>query len=437
MVPAANFTQVTRTGALAEETCYHLPQDPVHGRMRRAALRIDALRARDQTVPTPYIEAVDFDEAGVAPLFLTLRDAARGTHYLDVSRRDRLAIVDSLGNAMALDRRGVHFSTKSCRYDVSLTVDGLYARLAALSGQACAKGVREREREQRERLAAQRDGAGPDDNGGGGDNSTAFRLAVGDSECGDAGDGGRWLFDCAFPGPEAAAARCRRGVAADVLRFLFVAPFGGACPDPSTVVTTLEASSRDFLTPATLRAELVDGRALDAADRAVFYEQLWEILRQALSKARARPPGAAAALLRFADAYAAALAPLPDDACAVFTPLRYVIRIDMLKKRPTMSASLVQPSWSICAVSPGRQSASVRSGPRSQPPPCLPCLAPRRYAVPFSSAQAVAARVLTLQTTRHCTRHQPRHMHMLHGRGEPSFRYSIPVTHTIPVAIAT
>lgn len=291
-------------------------------------LRIDELREHNYTIPFPYIESVDFDEEGVDPLFLTLRDAARGTHYIDVSSRTQLSIVDSLGNAMTLDGRGVHFSTNSCRYDVSMTIDGLYAQLATLSGEVCSKG----------RLLLQ----GPRMN------NTAFRqavnlrdqcgdpvgrsvrehplLRVGDTECGDAGasdadaDRGRWLFDCAFPGSDSAAMRCRRAVASDVVKFLFVAPFGGSCPDLSTVVTTLEASSQDFLTPASVRAELYDKGLNETqrgeADLAVmYYEQLWEILKQAFSKTRTRPPGVASAIQQFVDTYSS-FRNFEDDLCA-------------------------------------------------------------------------------------------------------------------------
>ncbi|KAM4065699.1 nuclear condensin complex subunit Smc4 [Hirsutella rhossiliensis] len=315
-LPAANFTQVTRTGAVAEETCYHLPQDPLHGRTRRAMLRNDELREHNYTIPFPYIESVDFDEDGVDPLFLTLRDAARGTHYIDVSSRSQLSIVDSLGNAMTLDGRGVHFSTNSCRYDVSMTIDGLYAQLATLSGQVCSKG-RLLLLEQRMDNTAFRQAVNLRDQCGNPVDRAVRKyplLKVGDSECSDVGVSdddatkGRWLFECAFPGSESGAMRCQRAVATDIVKFLFVAPFGGSCPDLSTVITTLEATSQDFLTPASLRTELYDKGLNETqrgeADLAVmYYEQLWEILKQAFSKTRTKPPGVAGAIQQYVDTY--------------------------------------------------------------------------------------------------------------------------------------
>lgn len=367
-VPAANFTQVKRTGAISEATCYHLPQDPLHGRSRRAVLRNDELRAQNYTIPFPYIESVNFDDDGVDPLFLTLRDAARGTHYIDVSKRSQLSIVDSLGNAMTLDGRGVHFSTNSCRYDVSMTIDGLYGQLATLSGQVCSKGrlVLLEQLPERPDNAAFRQTVNLRDQCGNPVGRAVRKypeLKLGDSECSDVSvDGddnkqGRWLFDCAFPGPESGAMRCQRAVATDIVKFLFVAPFGGSCPDLSTVITTLEASSQDFLTPASLRAELYD-KGLDETQRGeadlavVYYEQLWEILKQAFSKTRTQPPGLASAIEEYVDTYSS-FGSFEGDVCR-----------DLHAPDPPLNMSLrAGATW--------LPSVAVLSAPPPSPPPAL------------------------------------------------------------------
>ncbi|POR31603.1 Uncharacterized protein TPAR_08181 [Tolypocladium paradoxum] len=309
-LPAANFTHVTRTGAVVQETCYHLPQDPVHGRTRRALLHNADLREHNATIPFPYIESVDFAVDGVDPLFLTLRDAAQGTHYIDVSNRSHISVVDSLGNSMLLDAQGIHFSTNSCRYDVSITVDGLYKQLAKLSGQVCSKGglVERMDDMQFTQTLYLKDQC----------NKPVTRsvrkyplLKIGDSECSDVDVDtslGRWVFDCTFPGPDSGTMKCQKAVKNDIVKFLFVQPFGGSCPDLSTIITTLETTSQDILSAGSLRAELYN-QGLNDAQRAeadlvvVYYEQLWEILKQALSKNRSQPPGIASAIERYVGTY--------------------------------------------------------------------------------------------------------------------------------------
>ncbi|RCI09225.1 hypothetical protein L249_1394 [Ophiocordyceps polyrhachis-furcata BCC 54312] len=312
----------------SEPNCYHLPM-PTDG--RRALPHNDEVRAHNASLPFPFIEAVDFAPDGVKPLFLTLRDAARGTHYLDLSDRGHVAIVDSLGNAMMLDAGGIHFSTNSCRFDVSFHVGGLYQQLQNLSGQVCARGGR---------LLVDAADETDDDDADAPFGQTLFLrdqcghpvgrhlhqyplLRLGSTECRDVDVDearGRWRFDCAFPGQASNASRCRRAVRRSVANFLFVAPFADACPDLSTVITTLEATSQDFLNPASLREELYS-RGLDAAQRAdadlavIYYEQLWEILKQALSRSRAQPPAVDAAIKQYLDAYSAARRRFDADLC--------------------------------------------------------------------------------------------------------------------------
>ncbi|KOS17468.1 hypothetical protein ESCO_002786 [Escovopsis weberi] len=306
--PVANFTQVTRTGAIVKETCYQLPQ-PSTGSTRRALLHNEALREQNATIPFPYIESVDFHTDGIEPLYLTLRDAAEGTHFIDVSNRSHIAIVDSLYNAMVLDARGIHFSTKNCRYDVSITIDKMYDQLAKLSGQVCSANVHPRGSDQEFQQAIFiRDQC----------NNPVRRtvrksplLRVGDTDCNnlEVDDAtGRWLFDCTFPGSDSGIQRCQRAIRNDVEKFLFTDPFGGSCPDLSTVITTLEATGQDFINPESLRAELYK-QGLDAAQKGeadltvVYYEQLWEILKQAFSKLRTATRGRLSAISEYIDVY--------------------------------------------------------------------------------------------------------------------------------------
>ncbi|KND86801.1 hypothetical protein TOPH_08535 [Tolypocladium ophioglossoides CBS 100239] len=335
-LPAANFTQVTRTAVIVQETCYHLPQDPVHGRTHRALLHNADLREHNATIPFPYIEAVDFAVDGVDPLFLTLRDAAQGTHYIDVSNRSHISIVDSLGNAMLLDAQGIHFTTNSCRYDVSITVDSMYKQLAKLSGEVCSKGglvERMDDTEFTQTLYLKDQCNNPV--------TKSVRkqplLKIGDSECNDVDVDeslGKWVFDCKFPGPDSGTMKCQTAVKNDIVKFLFVHPFGGSCPDLSTIITTLETTSQDFLSAGSLRAELYnqglnDAQKLEADLAVMYYEQLWEILKQALSKNRTRPPGVASAIEEYINTYKSYRS-FEDDICedlhAGDSPLKMSLR---------------------------------------------------------------------------------------------------------------
>lgn len=309
-LPAANFTQVTRTGAIVKPTCYQMPE-PQGGSTRRALLHNTNLREQNATIPFAYIESVDFQTDGVDPLYLTLRDAAEGTHYIDVSNRSYIAIVDSLYNAMIIDAKGIHFSTKKCEYDVSITIDSMYQQLAALSGQVCSTGSQQRKRmndaDFNQTLYLRDQCNSPI-------KQTVRQypsLKVGDTDCNNIEvdeDTGRWLFDCTFPGSDSGTMRCEWAVRNDIEEFLFTDPFGGACPDLSTVITTLEANGQDFINPESLRTELYN-QGLDDAQKAeanlivIYYEQLWEILKQAFSKLRTQPPGKASAIQEYIDVY--------------------------------------------------------------------------------------------------------------------------------------
>ncbi|KAM0466173.1 hypothetical protein ACHAPV_001127 [Trichoderma viride] len=309
-LPAANFTQVTRTGAIVKPTCYQMPV-PQGGSTRRALLHNTNLREQNATIPFPYIESVDFQTDGVDPLYLTLRDAAEGTHYIDVSNRSYIAIVDSLYNAMIIDAKGIHFSTKKCEYDVSITIDSMYQQLAALSGQVCSTGSQQRKRmndaDFNQTLYLRDQCSNPI-------KQTVRQypsLKVGESDCNNIEvdeDTGRWLFDCTFPGSDSGTMRCEWAVRNDIEEFLFTDPFGGACPDLSTVITTLEANGQDFINPESLRTELYN-QGLDDAQKAeanlmvIYYDQLWEILKQAFSKLRTQPPGKTSAIQEYIDVY--------------------------------------------------------------------------------------------------------------------------------------
>ncbi|KAF7562523.1 hypothetical protein G7046_g1595 [Stylonectria norvegica] len=308
--PAANFTQVTRTAAVSKETCHSLARDPENDPTRRALLHNAALREQNVTIPFPYIESVDFESGGIDPLYLTIRDSGEALHYLDISNKSQIAVVDSQGNAILLDASGIHFSTRSCKYSVSIEIDNLYQQLASLAGVDCSTWAPEKRTENMDfrQVLNLHDQCGNPIN-------RSLRpypqLSVGDTACADVtvDEGiGRWEFDCTFPGSQSSSMKCQWAIKNDVVDFITTDPFGGACPDLSTVVTTLENYGQDIMNAESLRTELynlgLNATQRGEADNAVAsYAQLWEILQESFSTSRTKPPDARGALEEYINVY--------------------------------------------------------------------------------------------------------------------------------------
>ncbi|QPC79992.1 hypothetical protein HYE68_010744 [Fusarium pseudograminearum] len=306
--PAANFTHVTRTAALSQETCYTLPDDPEGDATRRALLFNSRLREDNVSIPMPYIESVEFESDGVNPLYLTVRDEEGGTYFVDISHRGRLSVVDPAGYVVTLDAKGIHFSGSNCTYDVSITIDDMYTQIAELAGVQCA-ALR------RQKRANDMDFSQVlylhDQCGNVVDKSLRQypQLLVGDTACADVavdGDTGRWDFDCTFPGSQSGPMRCQWAVKNSIIDFIAIDPFGGSCPDLSTVVTTLEESGQDIVDPSQLRQDLANQglqteRARQEADQAVdAYTLLWQALGAMFSTSTGSSEGA---LEKYIDVY--------------------------------------------------------------------------------------------------------------------------------------
>jgi len=284
--PAANFTHVTRTAALSEETCYTLPGDPEGDATHRALLFNSRLREDNVSIPIPYIESVEFESGGVNPLYLTVRDEEGRTYFVDISHRGRLSVVDPAGFLVTLDAKGIHFSGSNCTYDISITIDDMYEQITELAGVQCAALKRQKRADD---LDFSQTLYLHDQCGNVVDKSLRQypQLLVGDTVCAEATvdeDTGRWDFDCTFPGSQSGSMRCQVAVKNSVIDFIATDPFGGSCPDLSTVVTTLEESGRDIVDPSELRNDLTNrglrtDRARQEADEAVAtYTRLWQAL---------------------------------------------------------------------------------------------------------------------------------------------------------------
>ncbi|KAF6519421.1 hypothetical protein HZS61_017795 [Fusarium oxysporum f. sp. conglutinans] len=296
--PAANFTHVTRTAAISQETCYTLP-NPDGDSTCRALLYNARLREDNVSIPIPYIESVEFEKDGVNPLYLTVRDEQGGIYYVDISHRGRLSVVDPNGYLVALDAEGIHFSGSNCTYDITISIDDMYEQIADLAGVQCAalKHKRAEDLDFSQVLYLHDQCGNPVDRSV----RQYPQLLVGDTVCADVAvddDTGRWDFECTFPGSESGSLRCQLAIKNKVVDFISTDPFGGACPDLSTVVTTLEESGQDIVDPEQLRKDLANqglssDRAKQEADAAVVaYTQLWQALGAIFTKSTETSQGA-------------------------------------------------------------------------------------------------------------------------------------------------
>ncbi|WAO89060.1 Hypothetical protein NCS54_00643500 [Fusarium falciforme] len=289
--PAVHYTHVTRTAALSQETCHTLGPDPEGDATGRALLYNSRLREENVSIPIPYIESVEFESEGLNPLYLTVRDEQGGTYFVDISRRGQLSVFDPSGNSMSLDAVGIHFSGPNCTYHITIEIKDMYEQIADLAGVQCAAIKRKRRMEDMDfkQVLYLKDQCGnPVDKS----LKQYPQLLVGGTVCADIDvdeEIGRWEFDCAFPGSESGFLRCQQAIKEDVLDVITVDPFGGSCPDLSTVVTTLDATAQDILDPDVLRKDLgnegLTERQVQEADAAVVaYTKLWTALRAFFSK---------------------------------------------------------------------------------------------------------------------------------------------------------
>lgn len=257
-------------------------------------MRNSKLRESNVSIPTPYIESIDFDSEGLQPLYLTVRDAEQGTYFLDISNKSRLAIVDDSGASMVVDDDGVRLSTNSCRYDVNVTINNMFAQLADLSGVECSFGnssvpppppVKRAEDMQFNQTLYLEDQCGSPV-------SRSIRdypeLRIGETECIDVGvdeGSGQWDFDCTYPGSYSGTIRCQDTVKEDIMDFLLRDAFGGECPDISTMVSTLANTSSDVVSSDSFRAELASRGGVRADEGDIdavvdAYESLWVALQE-------------------------------------------------------------------------------------------------------------------------------------------------------------
>ncbi|KAJ4256997.1 hypothetical protein NW757_003624 [Fusarium falciforme] len=289
--PAVHYTHVTRIAALSQETCHTLGPDPEGDATRRALLYNSRLREENVSIPIPYIESVEFESEGLNPLYLTVRDEQGGTYFVDIPRRGQLSVFDPSGNSMSLDAVGIHFSGPNCTYHITIEIKDMYEQIADLAGVQCAAIKRKRRMEDmgfKQVLYLEDQCDNPVDKS----LKQYPQLLVGGTVCADIDvdeEIGRWEFDCAFPGSESGFLRCQQAIKEDVLDVITVDPFGGSCPDLSTVVTTLDATAQDILDPDVLRKDLgnegLTERQVQEADAAVVaYTKLWTALRAFFSK---------------------------------------------------------------------------------------------------------------------------------------------------------
>ncbi|KAM3445949.1 hypothetical protein NHJ13734_000126 [Beauveria thailandica] len=310
---AANFTSVLRGPAPSSQACHYRPAAR-GGTVHLATLQNDEIRQRNLSLAFPYVGSINFDSDDLTPLYLSVRDAAKGAHLIDVSDSSAVTIFDSRNNSMRLDLSGIHFVTGHCNLTVSYLIDNLYGQLAQQSFEMCSMG--------RKKLLA--------------GEQTFFQTLVLRDQCGNPVgptvrrypdlrvDGeqcialgatvadpanGTWTFDCPWQSAGSAVQRCMSSLERNAVEFLLYDPFNGGCADASSVVTMLEASARDMLNITAIRQELHSqvGNNTDhiykVDDAVMYYMQLWETLKSTLSKTRGLNPGRGSNLKQYLDTY--------------------------------------------------------------------------------------------------------------------------------------
>lgn len=278
---------MTWSAAIARETCRTLASDPENETTRRALLFNSRLREDNISIPIPYIESVEFESEGLHPLYLTVRDEADGSYYIDISNRSEIAIIDTARNSMLLNSDGIRFSTTGCVYDVSVSIQDMYEQITDLAGVQCAAIRRERRMKDLEFMQVLNlvDQCGQPVNR---DIRRYPQLLVGDTACTDVQvdeETGRWEFDCTFPGLESGLLRCQRSIKNNIIDFLTGDPFEGSCLGIPTVITTLGLSGQDLFDPAVMMGEfsnqgLDETQQAEADDAVAAFSQLWGVMQQ-------------------------------------------------------------------------------------------------------------------------------------------------------------
>ncbi|KAM3500306.1 hypothetical protein MY10362_006524 [Beauveria mimosiformis] len=310
---AANFTSVLRGPAPSSQACHYRPAAR-DGLAHLATLQNEEIRQRNLSLAFPYVGSINFDSDDLTPLYLSVRDAAKGAHLIDVSDSSAVTIFDSRNNSMRLDLSGIHFVTGHCNLTVSYLIDNLYGQLAQQSFEMCSMG-------RKKLLAGEQTFVQTlvlRDQCGNPVGPTVRRypdLRVDGEQCialvATAADpaNGTWTFDCPWQSAGSAVQRCMSSLERNAVDFLLYDPFNGGCADASSVVTMLEASARDMLNITAIRQELHSqvGNNTDhiykVDDTVMYYMQLWETLKSTLSKTRGLNPGRGSNLKQYLDTY--------------------------------------------------------------------------------------------------------------------------------------
>lgn len=318
-------------------------------------------------------------------MYLTVRDTVEGSHYLDISNKSHIAIVDGYGYSMLLDIHGIHFSTNSCTYDVHITIRNLYKQLASLAGVECSVGGRHKRMDNMDfqQILSLRDQCDdPIDRS----LRPYPQLSVGDTVCTNTDVdemAGEWSFDCTFPGSQSGSMKCQWAIKNDVVDFLLRDPFGGSCPDLTTVITTLSQTGRDFMSAESLRTELYnqgldDYEKLEADAAVTAYEDLWRVLQESFVKNKTQSASNDSALERYINLYNtyrnleddictdlhAGELPLPLTLTAGSTTLPPITTLNWAPPSPRTYNLTIQDPSTIACCADGRVADSTSGGGR-------------------------------------------------------------------------
>ncbi|KAJ6786182.1 hypothetical protein PWT90_00744 [Aphanocladium album] len=307
---AANFTGVLRGPAPDSQACHYLPAALV-GAAHAATLQNEEIRQRNLSLAFPYVGSVSFDSDDVRPLYLSVRDAAKGSHLIDVSDSSAVTIFDAKNNSLRLDVSGIHFVTGNCNLTVSYLIDNMYTQLAQQSRETCSLGPKTLLAGDQTFLQplVLRDQCG-DPVGPMVRKYPDLRLDGEQCVCVGAADAnGTWTFSCPWQTSGSTVQRCVSSLQRNVVQFLLYDPFNGGCADVSSVVTLLEASAQDMFNATSLQEELYrqvgnnTNLFYKADDTVMYYMQLWESLKSSLSKTRGLNPGRGSNVKQYLDTY--------------------------------------------------------------------------------------------------------------------------------------
>ncbi|CRK45796.1 hypothetical protein BN1723_001139, partial [Verticillium longisporum] len=126
------FTGVSVTGDLDATGCYAVPTPT-------GSLRESRLNNTDRN--PPYVEAIYFDQNATQAKYVRVLDQALNSLFFDISDSDRVVIQDKDRNSLAIDNKGIHFASSTCKVKVDVMIDNFFGQLNNITNTTCLDAV--------------------------------------------------------------------------------------------------------------------------------------------------------------------------------------------------------------------------------------------------------------------------------------------------------